>query len=203
MKTLPLNLILEKNKLDGQDAWLILLDIVMPNDDAFFLVRNTEDITWNNRLYTAVPFDLDIYKEDSKGAVPELLLTVANQHRIFQAYLEQYEGAVDATMLIRVISVANILEDYAELELSFSVLSSGATSEAITFSLGPPNPFKSRFPQGRFIANHCNFEYKSVECAAVSAFATCNRTLTDCEARENGPRFGGYPGLDKIGIKLV
>lgn len=203
MKNLPANLVLEKNKLDDQDAWLILLDITMPNNDEYYLVRNNEDIVWNNYLYTAVAFDLDIIDEDGKGTIPQVVLKIPNQNRIFQGYLESYEGAVEAVVLIRIISNSNKMENYSELELTFSVQSSSATSEAITFTLGTPNPFRRRFPQSRFIANHCNWQFKSIECAYAGTDSTCKRTLDDCKSKNNSVRFGGYPGLDRIGVRLV
>jgi len=203
MINLPANLILEKNKLDGQAPWLVTLDIVMPNSDQYFLVRNNEDITFNTQLYTAVPFELDIYTQDGTGEIPSINLTISNVHRVFQSYLEAYDGALAATVKVRVINMDNLTESYTELELDFDIMSSSATSESIVFVLGAPNPLRRRFPLHRFIAMHCNWQFLSVECAYGGADLTCDRTFTACTAKSNTPRFGGYPGLNRIGVRLV
>lgn len=203
MINLPANLILTKNKLSGQEPWLITLDIVMNNDDEYYLVRNTEDITYNSRTYTAVPFELGVHTEDGTGQIPTIQLSISNVSRVFQAYLEEYEGALESTVKIRVVSTDNLTEDYSELELDFDIMSSSATSDTIVFELGAPNPMRRRFPLDRFIAQHCNWQFKSVECAYAGADDTCLRTHDACEAKNNLVRFGGYPGLSLIGVRLV
>lgn len=203
MITLPSNLILEKNKLDGQEPWLILLDIVMPNDDTYYIVRNNEDITFNSQLYTAVPFNLGVRTQDGTGEIPKLSLSITNISRVFQAYVEEYEGAIDATVRLRVVSHANLTEDYTELTLDFDVIGSSSNSQVIVFDLGAPNPLRRRFPLHRYIALHCNWEFKSVECAYVGAETECARTQTACTAYNNLERFGGYPGLNILGVRLV
>jgi len=53
MKTLPENLIAEKNLMHSPDPWLILLEITLTDLTVFRLVKNTEDITYNGNTWTA------------------------------------------------------------------------------------------------------------------------------------------------------
>lgn len=36
-----------------------------------------------------------------------------------------------------------------------------------------------------------------------AGYTTCARTLTDCRIRENGPRFGGHPGMRSGGVRIA
>ena len=81
------------------------------------------------------------------------------------------------------------------------MIGSTANYEWVTFTLGAPNPLKQRFPLHKYIGKHCNWLYGSVECGHTGG--SCDRTFAACEANNNAHRFGGYVGLNKIGIRLV
>jgi len=68
------SLLLEKNKLNSTIPWLILLEVTIPSTPAttLYLVRNTENITYNLQTYAAFPFELDVSKQVSKGDIPTI-----------------------------------------------------------------------------------------------------------------------------------
>jgi lambda family phage minor tail protein L len=205
MKVIPYNLIREKNKLftAGENAWLILLDIDLGGGTVFYLCSNTEDVTFLNRTYTAFPFYLDPARQNSKGEIPTLSLKVCNVTQLIHVYLEDLDGAVGATVTVRVVNAGYLDEDFSELEMDFSILATEADAEWITFPLGAASPLRRRFPPNRFIALHCNWEFKSVECAYAGAETTCDRTWKRCEELNQTSRSGGYPGLNLKGWRLV
>ena len=45
---------LEKNKIEGDTAWLILMEIYVTPSIILRLVRNTEDITWNGETWVSI-----------------------------------------------------------------------------------------------------------------------------------------------------
>lgn len=166
MKSLSAALILEKNKIASPNPWLITLDIALndPSNTIIYLVKNTENITFQTITYTAFPFELDAAKEDMNGEIPTLTLRVSNITRALQAYLESLDGFRDATVTIRIINSANLSENYADLETTLDVLSTTSDVYWVTFTLGAPNPLRYRFPQSRYIASHCNWKFKGREC---------------------------------------
>lgn len=54
MKSLPANIILEKNKLNTASAWLLLAEITLTDGNVFRLARNTEDVA------AAISIDSDL-----------------------------------------------------------------------------------------------------------------------------------------------
>lgn len=186
MKTLPANLILEKNKLATPSAWLVLLKITLPDSTILRFVNNTENITFQGNPYTAINFTLDSTKSFGTGQIPTVQLSISNVTRIIQSYLESLDGAVDSEVLITVVNSAYLAENYAELEMLFSILSTKANAHYVIFELGAPNPLRRRFPQYRYIGKHCNWQFLSAECAYAGWAASTQQLLNDLVIPLNG-----------------
>lgn len=190
---------LEKNRLASDGAWLVLLEIaVFGLDQAIRVVRNTEDVEWpsgSGRVWTAFPFELDEIGEDSKGEVPRVVVRVSNVTRAVQAYLEQADGGVGASVTIRVVHGAHLDLPDPEVELVFEALEARTDSRWAEFTLGAANPFRRRFPQNRALKNFCRFKFKSPECGYVGEVQACGKTLAECRELNNSRRFGGFPGV--------
>jgi lambda family phage minor tail protein L len=205
MKTLPLNIILEKNKLATPNPWLIALEITFLDSTVERIVNNTEDVVYGGNTYTKFPFSLDVISQDTNSSIPTVVLKISNVMRAFQAYLEAQQGCVGAKVVIRVLNAGHLGEDFSELEMEFEVLESNADANWLTFTLGAPNPLRSDFPRELYIASHCNWvrNYKGAECKYGGPETTCDGTLDTCRTRGNAYNFGGFPGLGGGGIKLA
>ncbi|MEN6439767.1 MAG: hypothetical protein ABFD97_14425 [Syntrophobacter sp.] len=203
MKTLPSVIVREKNKLYTPDPWIALLEIRLSASTRLYFCSNNEDVVFGGQTYTAFPFYLEPTRLSSKGEIPTISLKVCNVTQLIHSYLEELGGAVGAEVVIRVINAGYLSEDYSELDMTFSVLSTQADAEWITFSLGSASPLRRRFPPCRFIALHCNWEFKGLECAYAGAETECDRTFKRCTALGNTGRFGGHPGLNLKGWRMV
>jgi len=278
MKSLPASLILEKNKLASPNPWLVLLTITLTDSTILRFVRNTKDVTYKGNVYTAFPFEITPAKQDNRGEIPTVTLTVSNVTQLLEPYLDEQDGGVGASVVITVINAAHLDEDYAELEMAFDVLACYSTAESVVFTLGAPNPLRQQFPLRMYLAQHCGFVYEGAECGYVgkdisgitraanakisctghpfsvddtvkitdvegmteinnqtgtvvdadpdedgnaftvdidstgystytsggkAGFATCGKTLGDCDRRENATRFGGFPGIRSGSVRLA
>lgn len=212
-KNLPASVIIEKNRLSTENSWLTLLDVVLPDDTPLYLVCNNEDITFNSTVYTAIPFKIEPTKENSKGQIPTLTLSISNITRAMQTYIEENSGGVGSSVKVRVINNMDLSgsTDYSELEADFTVLGSNCDTQWAVFTLGAGSPLNKRFPLYRYLANHCRFQFNNLpgkeglspECGYSGVETTCNRTLSDCQARSNSSRFGGFLGLSKGGVRIT
>jgi phage-related protein len=169
MKTLPEELLLEKNQLNTS-AWLIFLDVTLTDGTIFYLVNNNEDISFFKhsdnlaQLYTATAFDIDSNTENVKGELPFVSLRITNVTRLLQSYLEDLDGAIGSTIILRVVNVDNLSSNYADLTWEFDVVGTSSDLFWVTFTLGMPNPIRRRFPLYRYIATACNWRFKGIEC---------------------------------------
>jgi lambda family phage minor tail protein L len=192
--------IIEKNKLTSDGAWLVLLEIQIAKDLIIRIVRNTEDIVWNGYTWVAFPFELDEIKETSQGELPQIPVRVSNVSRSVQQYIEQANGGVGATVILRVVHSQHLDILAADIEETFTVQHVSSDSMWVTFDLGGDMPTMLRFPFRRVLKDFCPFIYKGIECGAQSHQENCNKTLGDCRERGNATRFGGEPSIPQGGI---
>lgn len=204
MKALTTALIIEKNKIASPNPWLITLDVTWPNDDISRFVRNTENITFQSNVYTAIPFEVDVQSENSKGQMSQLSLRISNIGKAVTSYLEQTGGAIGSRVVVRLINANLLAENYADLELTYDVMNTSLNNQWAVFTLGCPNPLRAPFPRLRFLPNHCGWasRFKNLECKYVGAPTACNGTITSCFSYQNAINFGGFPGLSG-GIRIV
>ena len=210
MKSLSANLVAEKNKLHSTDPWLILLDITLSDLTAIRLVRNTDDVEFGGNTYKAFPFELSVVEVGSTGQIPRVTLKVCNITRFLTPYLNSLNGGLESTVTVTVVNAGLLSESYSELDMDFTVMGCEADAYWVTWTLGMANPLNRRFPLYRFLANHCAWTFTggvavgvNVECAYVGVETTCNRTLSDCVARANTARFGGFLGMQSDGIRIA
>lgn len=203
---LSVSLLIEKNKLSSPNAWLITLDIVLPDNTSFYIVNNNESITFNSQVYTPFPFQIEPTKENVNGEIPTVTLRVSNVTRVLQPSLEANSGGVGASVLVRIINSAYLSENYSELEMNFTVIKTECDVNWVYFTLGAASPLVKRFPLYRYIASHCNWQFKSVECAYSGSDTYCDRTLdgpNGCRQKNNSRRFGGFPGMANASMVKV
>lgn len=200
MRSLSAAAILEKNKIAGEGAWLILLEILI-GEITLRLVRNTEDIDWNGETWTAFPFELDDLTED-RQEMPQLKIRVGNVSRVVQGYVERApNGGAGSTVILRVV-LSNHLDQPAEIEETFDVTHIQCDAQWVHITLGI-SQVNDRFPNDRNMKDFCRFltttGYGGIECGVSAAtkaqHPTCNGTLADCRERGNSVRFGGEPTL--------
>lgn len=205
MKNLPLELRIEANKLASDSPFLVLLKITLLDNTEILLANNTEDVTFQGQTWTAFPFEIEFGGESARGELTFASLKVCNITQALQPYVEEQGGGVGATAEIIIVNAAHLSANYDELTLSFTCLACSCTSQWITFRLGDKNLMLQRFPLYRYMAKHCNWTYKGVECGYNGALAStpCARDLESCRARGNSHRFGGFPGLDSRGLRFA
>ena len=191
---------LEKEKLNGESAWIVLLEIQVAGLDTIYICRNTENITWDSKEWIAFAFELEDIKEDSKGEIPNLTLRVSNVSLALQSYIEQGNGGVGAKVIFRVVLSKHLDAAEAELEEEFICNSTSIAEQWVTFNLGCGDPRMKRIPSRRYIKNFCPFKYKGIECASTSLETLCNKTLSNCRERNNSIRFGGFQSIPQGGI---
>lgn len=185
----------EKNKISSDGVWLVLLEVQFEEEPLFHIVLNNENIVWNNNEYIAFPFELGKITQTSEKELPTLDIKVCNVDRTVQAYLEEYSGGKDTTVILRVVNSKFLTETTPVFEEIFSVLSTKADAMWVTFNVGCDYSFYQRFPRHRYKKNICYWKYKGIECACTSTLTTCNGTLASCRERGNSVRFGGQPGI--------
>lgn len=192
--------IIEKNRPDTLNAWLILLEITINPQLTLRLVRNTDNIIWAGQVWTAFPFELDAPEQNSNGELPVFNIRVSNITHTVEGYLEQAGGGIGAQVRLMVVMSNHLDLTTPELDEVFSVQSTSYDENWVTFSLtGAVNLFR-RIPSRRFFKNFCPYKFKGIECQYTGTYTTCDKSLKQCRQRGNVSRFGGEPAIPQGGL---
>jgi lambda family phage minor tail protein L len=204
MYTIPAALIAEKNALGNSSPFLLLCEIQLTGVVTLRLVKNEANVTWDSQTWAAFPFDIDDMGEAGKGETPRVSLRVSNVSRAIQSYIEQYDGGVDSTVILRVVHADHLSSGDSDVfcRLDFTVTGCTANAKEVVFSLGASNPWNRRIPLGRVRKNFCRWKFKGNECSYGGLETTCDKTLTRCRALGISRRFGGFPGVGLSGVRL-
>lgn len=150
---------IEKNKLNSDSVWLVLLEITIPSvTEVIRIVNNNEDITWNGQTWQRFPFDIDTISENSNGEISQFTIKVSNVNNIIGNYVRQYEVYLktnpNAPILANLIVIntkdlANTTPVYqARLTLETSSLN---FFEAV-FTIGSYNTYNKLMPTKRMFS---------------------------------------------------
>jgi len=198
------NAIVEKNKMNSDGAWILLLEVIYPGEDPVRACSNNEVVTWNGESWPAYPFKLGDIEESKDGDQPSLSLEVNDLARIMIPEIEARGGGVGAEAWIRIVHSKHLSNTTPEFEEMFEIVSVSIDSGyMIKFQLGIENLMTYRVPQNRYLKNHCRYkEFKGALCGYTGSESNCNRTFARCKELGNQTRFGGQPGVGNLGIQV-
>jgi lambda family phage minor tail protein L len=203
---MPLSLsndaITEKNKLNSSGAFLVLLEIGYPDEspeNVVYVVNNNENIVWpsgGGNTYLAYPFQLGDITQDSEGSIPTVDLTVVDISRQLISIVDDYDGAVGATAIVRIVHSDHLDNATAEYSEAFEIVDTSVDGKYnLKFKLGAENPLRYRIPQDRYLKDHCRYKtFKGEKCGYSGGESECDRTFARCRELGTPVRFGGFPG---------
>lgn len=203
MKNIASVLVIDKNKLSSDRAWLVALvvGVIDPvsgaNIETLRLVRNDEIVLIDGEQFEPFPFEIEI--EESEG-IPTVNVTIQDQTQTVQSRMDQYGGGVGFDVTVMVVSGDSVLTIGAEPELTeeFKVTGASVSNYVVTWELGVGNPLHVSFPRRKQYTDQCSFRYKGAECKYAGALPSCDLTLggaNGCRAHGNAGNFGGVPGV--------
>lgn len=201
----------EKAKKASSNPWIILLDLEL-SDQTLYFARNNEDVIFGGHTYQAWPIEIDSVTQEASTQVPRITLRVSNHNLVLSGYLEDYGGAVGATVTLRVVNMANLAGE-PDLDIAYQALAASAPDGWATFVLGAKNLLRRKFPPFPTLDGHCPLLFNSPAvraaldvrgelCGYQGADVTCDHTLNGangCAVKNNQQRFGGAPGIGSQG----
>ena len=196
--------ITEKNKLNSDDVWLVLLKVEYPGEDPGYCCLNNEQITWNSLTWLPVIFSLSGMSETKEAEIPMVTLTVTDLARSLLPFIEEQGGGIGAMVTIYIVHSAHLDNATPEFEEEMEVIDTSVKNNyKITIKLGAENLMKSRCPQNRYLKNHCRYDgLDDDRCGYSGAETECDRTFTRCKELGREIYYGGQPGVGAMGVQL-
>lgn len=197
---MTLTTIRDLNALGTDSVLLIALEINIPSTPTVYIVRNGEAVTFLGNEF--IPFEFNIGEITAgKGETPQLQLQIDNTSRAIERYLIEYDtylklNGIDGNGITCELYVLNT-NDLSEAVMTeyFELVDFKANNKMATFTLGTTSLFNKQYPPRKMYANFCSFKFRDNRCQYSGLITTCNKTLSDCRARNNSARYGGYLGL--------
>ena len=190
---------LEKNSIASSGAWLLLLTLSIEGESPVRIVRNREDVVWpsggGGNTFTAFAFEVDPISETGAGKIPSLVIRLGNATRVFEPFIQEYNGFIDAEILLQVVHSDHLDEPAAEVTHYFQVTGTSTDANWVAMEVGAVNPLTKEFPLNDFVPNFCNHKFKKSACKYAGLDAACDKTIADCTSKSNIVNFGGSPGM--------
>ena len=203
---MTLTTIRDLNALGTDSVLLIALEINIPSTPTVYIVNNGENITFDGNEYIAFPFEIGEISAEA-GETPQFQIKLDNTTRAIERYIIDYDtylkqNGIDGNCITAVVKVLNT-NDLSEAVMTeyFELTSFESDFQWVSFTLGTTSLFNKMYPPRKMYANFCSFKFKDARCGYSGALTTCNKTLTDCRARNNSVRYGGFIGLGQ-GIRI-
>ncbi len=217
-KTLSLNGLLEKSRVNATDALVMLCEVHVVdrfNGQVEHVIRianvgqrtssqnytpESGGLTYKGLYFQPTAFDVDI--KEASGEVPEINFSMQDLTGVVRGYMENYQGGIGSRIKVILLFESELMkpaaQQTAEYQEDFTVVGASIDGYSISLVLGATNLLGIRFPRRLQISQYCQWGYKSVECNYRGALATCDRTLqgvNGCAAHNNTLNFGGFPGI--------
>lgn len=194
---------IEKNRIASDVAFVLLVRIDVIDElgnfvESLYLAKNSEDVLWQNELYTAsnfsVKLNLDVASE------PRLEVVAEDPTNVIRDKMEQFAGGAGFPVAIFVVNTGN-LDQPPEIEETFKVVSSSAAGFQVTFTMGIDNPVATRFPNRLQWRDQCSYRYKGTRCKYAGPLPSCDFTYfgaNGCKFHDNAANYGGFLGLQNL-----
>lgn len=202
-KHLSVGTIIEKNKIQSEELFLILIAAEIRDEEGVLLdtirfVKNSENIIFEGHTFQAANFNMNINVQ--ANSEPSISLVAQDQTRTLAQFIEAYGGLVDNKVTMTVVNSGN-LTGPAEMREEFKITGASVDNYVVTFQLGTDSAVSRRFPQYRQFKDRCAWKYKGPRCKYSGPLLKCDYTLqgdNGCLAHNNIINFGGFPGLNTM-----
>jgi len=166
-KSLSVITSIEKGSISSSQPFLVCLDIDVIDPatglivETLYLIRNTQNITYNGHTYTAAAFDISFKSE--AGTLPSVSVTIQDHSRAVQARMQAYNGGMGFTVKLTVINYGDLTQP-PEIVEYFEITHASASDYTAQFTLGAENVLAAPFPRRRQTKRFCQFRYKGDSC---------------------------------------
>lgn len=197
---------IEKNKVVSGTPIVILMEIYLTNpntrevDEVIYLARNDENIIFNDQLYIASNFNVNV--NNKKGEQASIDLTASDPTGFIRSKMDAYAGGVVSTVQLMTVNTDR-LDSPEELSEKFSVISSSVSDTDLTFRLGVANALAFSFPRNKQFRDRCAWRFRGYGCQYSGPDNTCSYTFDGpdgCLSKGNQRNFGGLRGLVPLNV---
>ena len=199
----------EKNKLNSNSVWLVMLEISIPSvPETLRIVNNNDDVSGKGFTWLKFPFELDEISQTANAETSQFQIKVGNVKNIIGQHVRQYDVYVKTNGFepIRVVLYIVNSKDLANTTPVYStnliLTTSSLNHLEVSFTVSAREVFRARTPQTRMFPNSCRFKFKSTLCGYSGPVSLCDKSLSRCRQLGNSKRYGGFPAIGNQGVSI-
>jgi len=199
-------------------VWLVEAEIPSSPLTRIRLTSNNNALTFGEALdgtpntYWPYPMKVGGITRTKAGDLPQIQVAISNSAKDVMEYMVEYNGLVGQPAAVRLVNLGNLQDYENQLPFQGEIITTEASHQAVTFSIGRFNVKSLRFPRQRFVAHHCRFQFGAPPCGydrdhPTATYSTCGRTYPECVtrgddeesvmgvSRQHPTRFGGWRSI--------
>ena len=204
-------------------GWDPIYYVNLNQDICGWALDSNGDVTTATALFSGVPIERGEINTNTQGEITEVTLTIPNTNRVIESVIQNYdylrgrEVYFISTFAKHLPSggeakyIGSEPDRYALLKEKLYVDSVTSNEQVVSFVCRSKFSIKNITLPRRTYTRECNWallgRFKEAECDPTSSisplFTTCNGTLSDCRARGNSSRFGGFPSTPRRGFNII
>lgn len=199
---------LDHREFANPSTWIPLFEIDI-SPQYFRFTPNPVEVVIGDNTYKPFPVQINEIRDDGKGEVAEVTLTVSNVAGLVSTAIRN-AGYIDGNDIV--FSIYSVEKAEVVYSDTLEIISVGPiTDEAVTIQVGMFNPFMISLLQQKFVRDFCWNTFQGEGCwikqsdgtyAAPTGFTNsgsgtfCKHTIEDCEHSHNNVlRANLFPGI--------
>lgn len=213
----PSIVMLEKNLLASGMEFIWLYEIEVPTSPPtrYRFVRDTASREFRGNTYSPFPISHSDTKQDTKGNLPTVTLSVSNATREIIDTLNTYNGLIGQPVRVLLTHELALSTNEAIIEHEYQITNTTVNEESVTAILGDLHIYNAKVPAQRMMRFYCRHQYKDARCGyavptdSAHYLPTCDKSLygaNGCKIHGTSEanaglavihprRFGGFPGI--------
>lgn len=201
MRTLASVIIDKKNTIAPEDMgpWMWGWEAWRDDSQVVRYTNDVRDFTLANLVFSRRAFTVSPPQSDAGGGVYGWKINIQNTDRLLTSFVEAGEIKGRPTALYRVD--ADHLDNLDKAVIwRARVVGITGDDTYLSFSCGLYSLNGVQIPGGKWVRLRCRWKFsapgnRNDTCAYAGGLTTCDKSLTDCIARGNKERFGGFSDM--------
>jgi len=154
----------EKNAKRSKNPWVLLLEFEFVDGTMYRIAQWKKEIIFEEHSFFPLNFEYDFIEQSSDGSLNCSTLKISNITFPLEYELQDPDRIIGSTVRFIWVNLEYLEEDYSEMDITFDILFGSYDWKWVSLEVGMPNLLIHAFPEGRYLPEGCNNEWKEFDC---------------------------------------
>ena len=154
----------EKNTKRSENPWVLLLEFEFIDRTFYRIAQWKKEVIFEEHEFGPFNFNYDFIEQSSDGSLTCSTLKISNVIFPLEYELQDPDRIIGSTVRFIWVNLEYLEEDYSEMDITFDILFGSYDWKWISLEVGMPNLLIHAFPEGRYLPEGCDNEWKDFDC---------------------------------------